>query len=341
MREDTLIEAIGFIDEKYLAESERKGKIKTKINHRFIGAAAAALIIVSSLPVAVACGSDTAYAVMNSIMPEKAQMLKPVMRSCTDNGIIVEVVSASIEKNRAEAIISVRDTESDRINSRTDLMESYKIKSSFEDAGWCSRLKYDEDTSTAFFDINLERLDGKDIVSKDKVTFSISKISSLNNHAEGVLENIDLKNISPSSAHSSVALKDISGTGGDLKLKESFSSDCLEVLRSDNSFVCPIIDGVNISTGYFDDALHIQACYESRDVSGYLYLYDSNGIVYPYNDYDGYTINFHRESQSGYCVEHVIKIPFEELSGYSLYGEFDSQKQPVEGKWDITFRLDD
>ena len=37
----------------------------------------------------------------------------------------------------------------------------------------------------------------------------------------------------------------------------------------------------------------------------------------------------------------VRKIPFEELSGYSLYGEFDSQKQPVEGKWDITFRLDD
>ena len=90
-----------------------------------MAAACFCLCFCFSVPALAATGIDPAYEMLYSISPYIAQKLKPVNESCIDNGIEMKVVAAEIYNEKAEILISLRDTIDSRIDNTTDLSDSY------------------------------------------------------------------------------------------------------------------------------------------------------------------------------------------------------------------------
>lgn len=337
MKKETFIDAVGMIDEKYVEESEKPVK-RISVLFRALSFAAASLVFVSTLPTAVVCGSDTAYSIMYELLPPAAQRLKPVMKSCTDNGIKIEVISAETEGRRAEIVVAVNDTEGNRIDSTTDLFDSYSINCPYDSSCSCSMAGFDAGTSTAFFHINIERMDGKDI-RNDKITFGVRRMMAGKNKYSGILDEIDLNNISASPKTMNTDQNNVRGgsSRGNIDIFEIDYKNFRFLVPDDTISFSPV-DGVRVTgIGYIDGALRIQTYYEdihNTDNHGYLYLADSDGNAADYEEYD---ISFWDDERKGSYDEKVIEIPYDKIKNYQIYGEFVTCSTLIEGDWEITF----
>lgn len=334
MRADPLLDAIGMIDDATV-QAARTHKVKRRTCRRYAAlAAAAVLCVLLTVPALAFAGVNQAYEVLYAISPAIAQTLKPVQMSCEDNGIRMEVISASVQGDRADIYISMRDLTGDRIDETVDLFDSYRINQPFDSSATCRLVSYDAQQKEATFLISITRWDKRD-VGGDKVTFSVREFLSGKQMSEGPLPQLEL---------SSAAQSPDTRTGVDIRGWSQPDGARMDVeavpvlTRQDDLLFSPVPGAQVTAMGYVDGKLHIQTHYDNileTDNHGYVYLRDADGEVI----HAGFSISFWDEDHSGSYDEAVFDIPAEGSSGYQLCGAFWTGAKLTKGDWQVTFSL--
>lgn len=314
-------------------------------------AAAAAIVgvgVFKVMPVG-AMNIPAFYRVIEYISPALAERLVPVEKSCSSQGITMEVEAVDLREKEAEIIVSVRDDEgssSDRIHGQIDLFDSYGLLSYGSNIviGGCSFLNYDEETDKAYFKITTQ-VDGQ--YQADKLRFTVREILC---EKDSERREIALKNMMESVAAKVV---EINGMGGWLEEQElpeglkmagetSGSSQwCGEVLDLSNGAECAA-DGFTVVGGsYADGVLRLQICMgDNRHADRHVepFLVDAAGKE-------------RREDYSVSWQETVGDISYQfyeywfigeivDPADYSMYGIFHNSAESIEGDWEVIFRIE-
>lgn len=336
MNTDKLTDAIGMIDEKYIDAAHPKKAVRSFWKPFSAVAAAACLCLAALLPTATAFGSDNAYSILYMLSPSVAQTFKPVQRSCEDNGIHMEVISAEIDGSKASIYISMQG---DMLDETTDLYDSYNINCPFDNVGHVSFSYFDESTKTAYFVVHIETMNGEDI-PKGKVTFSVRELIFGKQEFEGKIDEVDLSNVPLNPA----CTEDIPCVGysievPDLKLPDSYKELSEKYLIPNEIPLAEPCDGIKITAvGYVDGILHIQQRCDNvlqNDNHGFLTLVNNDGEkVENYS-----TVSFWDENTVNQYQESLFSIGYNEIKDYSLYGEFFTSTGYKSGDWEVTFKM--
>ena len=332
MKIDKLTDAIGMIDDNMIKEAKEAHK-KTKVIpfRKLAVAATIALVCFGSVPALAAADVEPAYDLLYSISPALAQKLKPVNLSCVDQGIQMEVDSAYIHGDTAEAILCIQDLTGNRIDETVDLFDSYNIRNMKDSSATCNLLDYNKDTGIATFAVLMKQMDGSSLAGS-KVTVSLSKLLCKKGQFNGVLEEISL-----SSVTDTPLLTDnvkIRGGGGAPR------PDDAVFLQPASVPVSTPLSGISVSgLGYENGKLHVQICYEdigNTDNHGWIRLQDENGEALECS----YDVSFWDSSLTDSYDEFVFELPYEELENYQIYAEFTNSGLLIEGDWQITFPME-
>ncbi len=292
-----------------------------------------------SIP-ALAAHIEPVYQFLYTLSPEAAQYLMPVHLTSEDQGIRMEVVSASVEKDTARIYISMEDLNGDRIDQTTDLYDSYSVHRPFPAAETCERAGYDADAKKVYFLITLKEwseTDAEHSIQGEKITFSVKEFLS----GKSIYEDIPIA-LEPDMIPENPAVKkvDPSGLGGSFEdLEDDQGTD---VLVPNTSIDILPANGITLTAlGYRDGMLHIQTSLENtleNDNHGYLWLENADGKKTSFR-----SIHFQDETDSSHpvtFVEEIFDINIEELSDYTLHGYFVISGQKTEGNWKVTFPLE-
>ncbi|MBO4907902.1 MAG: hypothetical protein J5476_01345 [Lachnospiraceae bacterium] len=313
------------------AEKYKFGKDYTPI--KILAAAACILFLIcGSVPVMAACDNEAAYRLMYSIAPSFAQRLKPVCLYSENKGIVMEVVGAEIDGGNMNILVSMRDTEGDRIGDMTDLYDSYSIHTPYDQYSGCSFAGFDEETKTAYFTISIDQGDHP-LNENDKISFSVGEILPYKEYTCTELEMIDLDNLLPAAD----VTTDYDLRGGSGLFIDEDGLNAVPVISSGSSGDVALTDGVTLEGfGIVDGYLHIQIKYDSigyTDNHGFIYLTDPSGERI---DYD-YSLSWWDTERINSYDETCFKIPESGLQGYKIMGEFwTCNDGPIEGPWSVT-----
>lgn len=332
MNIDKLSEAIGMIDDNMIKEAKETKKKAIGFPIRKLAVAAAiALVCFGSVPALAAADVEPAYNLLYSISPALAQKLKPVNLSCVDQGIQVEVDSAYIHGDTAEAIICIKDLTGDRIDETVDLFDSYNIRNMKDSSATCNLLDYNETTGVATFAVRIEQMDSSSL-SGSKVTVSLSKLLCKKGTFNGVLEDITLSSVTDT-PHLTDNVK-IRGGGGAPR-----PDDAVFLQPASTPLLTPL-PGISVTgLGYENGKLHVQIRYEdigNTDNHGWIRLQSKGGEVLD----SSYDISFWDSSLTDSYDEYIFELPYEELKNYKIYAEFVNSGLLIEGDWEITFPME-
>lgn len=289
---------------------------------------------------ALAASVEPIYQLMYMVSPSVAQFFMPVQKADEDNGIKMEVISAYIHDNVAEIYITMQDLTQNRMDETTDLFDSYNINRPFDSLAHCECVGYDENTKTATFLITIEESGGKNITG-DKITFTVREFLSHKKTYEDMTIPIDL-----SVAEIAKSTQIVSSTGGGGVDYSKYIGLDIEI---DPTALIPAepmrefaVDGIDLTgIGYIDGKLHIQTAVKDnleKDNHGFFYLKDSNGNQVECN-YNFYFVNQDEGGRIDYC-NYVFDIPKNQLANYTLHGDFVTSGMKTEGKWSVTFPLE-
>lgn len=277
---------------------------------------------------ALAVGVPEVNALLYYVLPEAAQFFKPVQKSSLDQGIEVKVESAYIHGAEAEAVVSVRDVTGNRLDESIDFDDSYDFLTGFDSFGTCSQIGYDEATKTATFLIQTSSMDERDVIAGEKITMTFQTLLTGKTETLGLPIPLDWSAIPET-------------------VKTEYSDqDNAEVLVQGES-ILEVLDGFSVTgIGYVDGKLHIQLYTPQRHIlsdHAFLYLLDEQGNRTEAADmlYRGaYNVGDAAVERSADYVEYAFDVPQSELAHYKLYGEFYSYKTRIDGKWSVTFPLE-
>lgn len=317
----------------------RLTKKKTGFVHRKLAAAILAVIVCLSVGTpALAANVPAVYELIYLASPGIAQFFMPVQESSEDNGIKMEVVSSYIHDSTAEIYITMQDLTGDRIDSTTDLNDSYSINRPFSSSASCQCVGYDKKTKTATFLISITQW-GNQKIAGDKITFSVKQFISRKKSYDDIKIPIDL-----SSVRAAKNTKSVDSTGGSGNDYEKYIVEGRTTALTPSPAMDGFpVDGIDLTgIGYIGGKLHIQtAAYDNldKDNHGYFYLQDAGGNrVNP--DCDFHFLNqFQQPGRIDY-YECVLGIPQERLEDYTLYGSFVTSGMHTEGNWRVTFPLE-
>lgn len=326
----------GIFEEKTGVQLTKK---KMRFVHRKFAATVLAVVVCLSIGTpALAANVPAIYELMYLVSPSIAQFFMPVQKSDKDNGIKMEVVSSYIRGNTAYIYITMQDLTENRINSTTDLNDSYSINRPFGGSASCQRVGYDKKTKTATFLISITEW-GNQKITGDKITFSVKQFISDKKSYEDIKIPINL-----SSVETAKTTKRVDSAGGSGKDYEKHivegKTTALTPSQAIDGFP---VEGIKLTgIGYIDGKLHIQtAAYDNldKDNHGYFYLKDAGGNRVDLN-YDFHFLNqFQQPGRIDY-YECVLDIPQEQLEKYTLYGNFVTSGMHTEGSWRVTFPLE-
>lgn len=167
MTDHELLDAIGDIDEDLLQLTSDK-VVRMPSVKRFTVLTAALLLMCLTIT-ALACTSPDVNEWLHSRWPWFTQALKPVNLCCEDNGIRMEVVSASLEGREAFVYISMQDLTGHRIDATTDLFDSAHLILPYDGSGTCQLVSFDEETEIATFMVYMKF--DTDVVPSGNATF--------------------------------------------------------------------------------------------------------------------------------------------------------------------------
>lgn len=132
------------------------------------------------------------------------------------------------------------------------------------------------------------------------------------------------------------------GSGTDYESYIGFKNDPAALIPSDSMSTLPV-DGIELTgIGYIDGKLHIQTAVKDRldnDNHGFLYLKDEDGNVVNCNYSFYFSSQYEPSRHIDYC-EYVFDISQDELSKYTLHGDFVTSGMKTEGSWRVTFPLE-
>jgi hypothetical protein len=296
------------------------------------------IVLIFTVTPILAANVPAVYQLMYFVSPTAAQFFMPVQKSCEDNGIKMEVVSARIHANTAKIYIKMQDLTEKRVDDTTDLYDSYSINSPFDSSATCQLVGYDKATRAATFLISLTESGTKKIVG-DKITFSVREFISDKHMYNKIPIPVDLANVDNTASTKQVSING----GGGRKYKEYFPNykGKAKVLVPSSAMKFPVkgIDFTGI--GYIDGMLHIQTSVVNnlnKDNHGYFFLVDKNGN----KTQCIYGVYFNENLDSNSRVDHeeyVFDIPQSEIGQYSLYGTFVTSGLFTKGNWQVTFPL--
>lgn len=341
MKNDKLVDAIGMISDDKIQNAKKTTAKVYKFSYRKAIALIAAIILclTASIPVlAAATEIEPIYNAIYSISPSLAQKLKPVRLSCEDQGIRMEVESAYIYENEANIVVSMQDTEGDRVDKTTDLYDSYRINRPFSSTGTCSSLDYDEETGKATFLIKISQWGDKKI-GGDKITFSVREFLSnkkeFNDQIPINLQDLDVITKTQNRTCYYHPPYENAQT-------QEWQEPCLIPNHEYEDFT----DGIDMTGyGYINGKFHIQIAIKNRlenDNHGRFYLVDKEGNE-RYCDYSVDWRNTTKVSENKNRVdyyEYVFDIPQDDISNYELYGYFVTSEGITKGNWQVTFPLE-
>ena len=306
---------------------------------RPVAAVAAVCVCLNFTLSALAANSDSAYAMMCAVSPALAQHFVPINKTSDDNGIRLEVESASISGNNAQAYVTLRDMDKKgRIDETTDLMDSYHIITAQDTASGCERVAYDPQTQTARFYINITSMNGKDLV-KDKVTFMLSQFLSgkQEKNSYTVPHALDAALKQPQTTK-----KEITGGGGGSDDDASLFTGEHTVLKPDeNNTILQEIPGIDFTgVGYIDGKLHVQMAmrdFRNTDNNACVWLTDASGKQVD----EDYSQCFLSDDDTDNYYEFVFDVPQDQISQYQLCGDFQTADHgATQGNWRVTFPIE-
>lgn len=312
--------------EKTLAKIRRSG-----FPRRRLAAIAAAAAVLLATP-ALAVQTEPGYQLLYRLSPASAQFFQPVQRSCTDNGVTVEVASVHVEGNTAQAYIALRG---DAVDASCDLFDNYNFHVPFDQSSHCERVGFDPDTSTAFFLVTTQTMDGSPIPRGGKMTFSLSCFLTGKQKLEGAEVSLKLADYAVEAETVEGLYR--SGGGGNLELADSVS-----MLRPGPVLAEPAPGLAVTAAGYADGLFHVQLCQGDAgelDNHGFLWLENRErerleklGLAY--------FANLSEESARLDYQEFLFDVSPEELENCTLHGDFYTASARIDGNWRITFPLE-
>ena len=314
---------------------ENRGKYVLKALAKCaVTAGAACLCISIAMPVMAA--NPVIHQLMYQVSPELAQKFVPIQMSDEDQGIRMEVVAVNIRDNEAQIYITLQDMEGDRIDATTDLFDSYYIMTNARSSiGSCSKVDFDEDTGTVTYLVTI--IEDKEI-DKEKVTFSFYEFIGQKQHYENIEIPIPLMEAERYPKTMVTALRGRAGNS-DWVSNSDGPEKVLVPGQPDERFP---VNGMDFtSMGYIDGALHIQSAAPNNlenDNHGYFSLMDSCGNEMLY-DHSMFFWGDTEETKMVAYVEEVFLIAPEDLSDYTLRGNFWISGIHVKGNWSVTFSL--
>ena len=343
MTKEDLLAAIGEIDESMAMEAEEGRKVY-KVKGKRLLAIAAAVLLLTAATGALAAVNDDINALLYRVWPWASQALKPVNLSCEDQGIRMEVVSASLQGQEAFVTLTMQDMTGGRLDGTVDLFDSEMLHLPYDGSGTCTLLDYDEETRTASFAVYMRFSEQPS--EMDKVTFSVSRILA------GKLETtVDLTPLLGKIEEAeTVPVPVPSGVrGGSVGDADGLSD--IRVLNPENSLEIPVVKGVTLAgAGLSGGVLHVQIRYDDiyhTDNHGFLTLTDKAGKDYGHGELPGgiSTVSWFGRETNGIVYSDSWQEYFfteypENLEELVLTGEFTTADPAMEGDWQVTFPLE-
>ena len=337
MSAENMYDIISEISPDILEEAENHNFGKDYTPLKILAAAAGIMLLIcGSIPVMAACNNETAYQIMYSVAPWLAQRLKPVSMSCENSGIVMEVVGMELDYDKANILISMKDTAENRLTKECDLFDGYTIFSSNAQCAGAGLVDYDEETGTAYFLISIDQM-GKPIKEGDKIIFLVRDILPGKEHYDLGLDMIDLKDL-PENVEVTLDYELRGGGGPGL---ESMSLGGMPVMVTDPSDEVTLAEGVTM-TGYgiYDGFLHVQLKFSDihkTDNNGYIYLIDPSGEKVIYD----LSVSWFDDERVDSYEEYYLHLPEGGFEGYEIRGEFwTCNEGPIEGPWQVTIPLE-
>lgn len=332
MKKEDMLDKMSLIDAKYIEEAVYPGK-KKRMSLKYMSILAACICLCLGAVISVlAVTNENAYEMLYSVAPGIAQRLKPVNASCTDQGIEMQVIAAKIQDEKAEILISLKDTEETRIDETIDLFDSYSIHTPYDQSGGCSLADYDEETGSAIFLIQIEQIN-HELIPGDKITFSVGNLLTGKKHFDAEMSEIDMRNLPEVKEF----MIDPNVRGASASGREA---DINKLIEPDDINARWIEDGVSVTSyGIVNGELHIQMRYDNihqTDNHGFLYLKSQDGEQI---FCDG-SISFWDERCQNSYEEYIFQIPEDGLDNYQVWGEFWTCNTLIEGKWQVTFPME-
>jgi len=281
-----------------------------------------ACLITLGAPMCVLAAENPAFnAMVYQVSPALGQFFKPVNLSCESNGILLELESAAVDGDTAQAYVTIRDLTGDRIDETVDFYDSAMFRTGKDSVGTCQQVDYDPDTKTARFLLTTRTMDGSSIAG-NKITFQASCFLSHKTEYENVEIPVDWAKI----------------PGESPSMEADGGRETVWVLRP----AAPIewiVKEINLTgIGFIDGKLHVQTFVEDnlkKDNHGYFWLENEAG------DQIRASGNVYCRDSSmtdGDCrVEYLFDLSPDEVEGYTLKGSFWTCDQYTEGDWEITF----
>lgn len=348
MTKEDILQAIGEIDENMALRAEEEKRIGKMNGKKLVVLAVAAALLLSCVTGAFAATNGDLNDLLYRVWPWAAQALKPVNLSCEDQGIRMEVVSASLQENEAVVTLTMQDVTGDRLDETVDLFDSADLQLPYDGSGTCTLLNYDPDTKTAAFALYMKFAQTPTDTDTGKVTFSVSRFLSHKRETT-----VDLTSLigDIQEAETVPIPRPVRGIAG--KEEAEFNkAGSLKVLNPENSLEIPVTEGVTLTgIGFSEGILHVQMRYDDifhTDNHGYVILKDKTGNEYGTEEgADGiFSVSwFDRETNgvsfSDSWEEYFFAEYPENLSDAVLIGEFFTADPATEGNWTVTFPLDD
>lgn len=298
---------------------------------RRLAAIAAAAAVLLATP-ALAAQTETGYYLLYALSPATAQFFQPVQKSCSDNGVTVEVASVRVEGDTAQAYIALCG---DTVDANIDLFDSYSFHFPFDQTGHCERAGFDPETNTAFFLVTTRTMGGSDIPLGGKMTFSLGCFLTGKQALEGAEVPLTLADC----AEEAGTVEGLSRTGGG---GLEFQWDTVPMLRPGEALAEPAPGLPVTAAGYAEGLFHVQLCRGDAvelDNHGFLWLEDGQG-----ERLDSLcSANFADLREDGVRLDYeefVFDVSPEDLGNYTLHGDFYTAAARIDGNWRITFPLE-
>lgn len=279
---------------------------------------------------------DPAYQMFYQIAPAAAQFFQPVQKSCKDQGITMEVSAVRVEGDNAQAYITFSGG---NVDETTDLFDSWSFHLPFDQTGSCEQVAWDEETRTVTFLCTTQTMDGSPIPTGSKMTFSVRQLLTGKETLEDAPVDIALEDYSEEAP----ILASLGGTDAHFSRTGGSGDETLletaPLLLPGEILATPAEELCITAAGYADGYFHIQLCRgdaAQTDNHARLWLEDPEGNRMEASASVGFLNQ--GEHRTDY-TEFLFHIAPEDLSRYTLYGDFDTASTLTEGFWQVTFPL--
>lgn len=313
---------------------------------RALLAGTAAALCLCAVPAASAVW-DPAYQIFYQIAPAAAQFFQPVQERCTQQGITMEVAAVHVEGDTAQAYLTLSGG---TVDETTDLFDSWSFHLPFDQSGTCEQMGWDVETGTVTFLCTTKTLDGSPISPGGKMTVSVRQLLTGKEELENTAVELDLaayaqeaetaflQDVPTGSTQDSQPGFFCTGGSGAEELLESAS-----MLAPGDALARPA-DGLSITAaGYADGYFHIQLCRGDAtrtDHHARLWLESSDGWMQEAVASVGFCSTREDGSRADY-TDVLFDVAPEDLSRYTIFGDFYTAPHLTEGLWQVTFPLEE